>query len=94
MMGRVERMMLNFCRGAWDAEDEVTRHRIVRRRPRLIVPPSTLLPLRVWRCFYRRHPEAMREASAWSGIASRFLSQFEAEDAAANAMNAINQVLK
>jgi hypothetical protein len=93
-MGRVERMLLNFCTKAWDAEDEVVRNRIAKRLPAMLAPPQDLLDVGVWRCFYRRHPEPMRKAREWNRIVDRLLEQFEAEDAAANAMNAIDQVLK
>ena len=97
-MGRVERLLLNFCKNrAWTSEDQMTRKRIIMKKP---MAPSDqkilsqkLLSDNVWRCFYRRHPDAMLEAKGWSRTVARLLAQFEAEDAAAAAMHAFEGVL-
>lgn len=91
-MGRVERMLLNFCTQTWDAEDEVVRNRLAKRRP-LLAPAVPLLPVGVWRCFYHRHTEPMRIARAWNRTVSRLVGQFEAEDAASAALQAMEGVL-
>ncbi|MDE2419476.1 MAG: hypothetical protein KGN32_16925 [Burkholderiales bacterium] len=97
-MGRVERLLLNFCKNrAWTSEDQMTRKRIIMKKP---MEPSDqkildqkLLSDNLCRCFYRRRPHAMREASVWSRTAEGLLRQFEAEDAAKAAADAIEGVL-
>lgn len=82
-MGRVERMLLNFCAEKWDAEDDKTRSRIARKCPAVLAPTRNLLGAGVWRAFHRRNPGVLREAAGWSFVSARLVAMFDAEDATA-----------
>ncbi len=94
-MGRVEKMLLNFCRGDWAVADSLTRGRLIEKRlaSGTWAPMAAVVAPMVWRCFYARHRDAMRECATWSRTAARLLAQIEAEDASAEAMAAINGIL-
>ena len=91
-------MLLHFCgNDGWTLFDSHTRGRCVARMLKTkctdVVNHAIVGP-NVWRCFYRRHPDSMREASNWSRTAARFVGKFEAEDATAAAMAAIDAALQ
>ena len=94
-MGRVERMLFDFCTNAWSWEDSVTRGRCVARmlRTKVDVLHYPIVSPDVWRCFYRRHPAVTREAKDWSRTVARLLAQFDAEDASNSAASAIEKML-
>jgi hypothetical protein len=94
-MGRVERMLYDFCTNNWSADDSATRSRCVVRmiRTKIDVPQYPIVSPDVWRCFYRRHPAVMREANEWSPTVARLLAQFEAEDAAKSAASVVEKML-
>ncbi len=95
-MGPVERMLLEFCtKITWIDEYDRTRSRLVKRMISRKEDPElhTLISTDVWRCFYRRQPDAMRSARGKSRTIQRLLGQFEAEDAAAEASASIDAVL-
>lgn len=93
-IGRIERMLLDFCTNKWSMEDSQTRGRCVGRllKTKGAVVNQAIVGSNVWRCFHRRHPGAMREAKEWSRTVARLLAQFDAEDSAAAAMAAIQKV--
>jgi hypothetical protein len=95
-MGRVERMLFNFCTNTWSVEDSGTRGRCIARmlRTKLDVLHYPIVSPEVWRCFYRRHPGVLREAKDWSRTVERLLAQFDAEDASKSAASAIEKVLE
>jgi len=93
-MGRVEKMLLNFCWQNWISEDEMTRHRIARKNPQVLVPLRRPHGIGVWRSFYKRHPAAMHHAKGWSRTVHIFMGQIEAEEATLAASDAIDSILR
>ena len=84
-MGRVEKMLLNFCLADWTVADSLTRGRLIGKRHAWseLPPPHAVVSPSIWRCFYMRHPVAMRECATWSRTVARLLAQFEVADAMA-----------
>ncbi len=96
-MGNIERMLMHFCtKNGWTHFDSVTRGRCVARMLKTKcadVVNHAIVGQAVWRCFYRRHTQAMRQAKNWNRTVARLVAQFEAEDAAAAAKAAIEATL-
>ena len=86
-MGRIERMLVHFCSSyGWDRLDSLTRGRCVARMLKTKcsdVVNHAIVGADDWRCFYRRHPETMREARKWNRTVARLVAKFDCEDAMA-----------
>lgn len=83
-MGPVEKMLFDFCNNNWTVEDEAIRIWCIRR----VNNPMVVTPV-VWKCFYRRHPDLMRNAAKWSRTVARLVARFDAD----SALNSIEEML-
>jgi hypothetical protein len=91
-MGRVEKMLLNFCRGDWSSADSLTRGRLIEKSfaSENWKPMSSPASPSVWRCFFARHQQEMRECATWSRSVAQLLAKFDAESASAAIEGVLN----
>ena len=87
----VEETLTQICRGII-LEDchRTTALRLVHKLGPARCRQSFIAPVRVWRAFYRRHPERMSKGCF---AIQRFVKQFKAEDASAAAAHAIDTMM-
>ena len=87
----VEDTLTQICRGIiLEDSQRATALRLVQKLDSARCRQDFIAPVRVWRAFYRRHPERMSKGCSAVG---RLVLQFKAEDASAAASHAIDNLL-
>jgi len=88
----VEDTMLNICDDVrLNGSEQEIMMRLWTRGLQSARAEAGLVPLRVWRAFYARHPDAMLQSR--NALVRARSQQFKAEDAAAAAARAFDDVL-
>lgn len=88
----IEETLSNLCDDAnLNGAEQDTMIRLWTRGLQSVIWEDGIVPLRVWRAFYRRHPDAMLESG--NPVVRSRGEQFKAQGDAAAAMSSIDDVL-